>query len=173
MKKFGWFLWIIGILACLVGCSGTAADAQTALLSKSDLEGRTLYIHNVTCSEVYEMRTVEDSDYVEKIAGLCVAVEQFRPILSSDVILGEKPDGIVIFENEEERYTISFSDTKKQLSLDYMYRDEPVVAIENAEFDDYGQPHTIWKWYCTMSAADYATVVEMVRTYTDGEIIKR
>ena len=173
MKKLCLFLWIIGIVACFAGCSRTATDERTGFLSESDLEGYILYVHNVTCSKVNEVRTVTDSDFLEKITELSITVEQFRPVLSSDMILGKEPEETVIFENKEGRYIISFDDAEKKLSLYYFYRDEPIVSFSKIKFDDYGQPQIMWQWYCTMSAADYATAFEMIRTYSDGEIVEQ
>ena len=170
-KKFVWAKLIVlsFVLVSLVSCQ---SDNQNYILTENDLKDCSLFINNMTCSSRHELRTVEDEDYRDEVASLLMEMTPFRPIISSDIILGDDQEvAVAIFKNEEVQYTISFGDAEKQLSLDYIYRDAPIATVAKAELGDEGQPRNIQEWFCTMSAADYAAAFEMVRTYSGGEIV--
>lgn len=175
MKKTIWgrFLLLACALVFLVACQGDYQAETVGVMSKNDIKDCNLFINNMTCSDIHEVRTVVDEGYYDEVVSFLVRMKNFRPVISSDVILGKSPETSAIFESEEVRYTICFIDAEKQLSLDYVYREAPIVGIDKAEIDDYGNPHILWSWFCTMSAADYATAYEMIRTYSGGEIVER
>lgn len=170
MKK-RFLLGIIGLLICLAGCAGKSDNEQANFLSEADLEGCTMYVHNVTCSEVNEIRTVMDLEFLEKIMEASITVEQFRPVISVDVILGEKPEAYYVLDNGKTKYTFSFFEVQKQLDIGFVHREKPMITVAKTVADETTQNSDEWVWFCTLSAADYAELYEMIQTYTDGEIV--
>lgn len=163
---------IMLILTLLTACQSSNQEETDGVLTEADLKGCNLSINNITCSDIHEVRKVDDVDLIDDIISLLTPTIPFRPILLSDIKPG-KADATLFFETEGIQYTIGFGNAEEQLSLDYIHREKPVISVSKREFDDYGLPHTVWKWYCTMSAADYATAFEMVASYSKGEIETR
>ena len=169
MKKRLLIVLIVG-LVCLAGCTEEGND-RSGFLLEEDLEGSKLYVHNVTCSKIYEMRTVEDSAFQEKIAETSVAAEQFRPVISTDIILGERPEAYYVFDVGEVKYTFSFFDVKKQLDIGFVHRETPMIAVAKTVVEDTTQNNEEWVWFCSLSAANYAELYEMIQRYTEGDIV--
>lgn len=153
------------------GCKATQEEDTQTLYSMDDLRGMKLTIHNTTCSEYWERRTVEDNTFIEEILESCDQTEQFRPITSVDVILGNEEDlynAYFTFEDETQWVQFSFVAVKEQLDLGFVHRERPVIAVSGGtvKYD------SEWTWYCIMPAADYAALYEQVQMYSDGEIIR-
>lgn len=146
--------------------------AAKDLWNKSELAGSKLFVHNVTCSEPYETRTVSDPAFQENVSSLCSKAVRFRPAISYDLVLGDHSDAYFIFKNDTIQFTVTLFDIEKQLSLDYSYRDSPMVLIAKTQIDDAGRPHPAWKWYCSLPADDFAFLCEAIQTYTGGEFTK-
>lgn len=168
------FLCIIIITSIFFLSACQDNNTESPLLSKSELKNCDLLIHNVT-TDKFEVRTVPDTTFRDEVISLCTKVESFRPIISADIILGEHVEADnyfahFILESETEKYTFSFFDANKQLSLDYIHRDSPMIAVSKDEIDENGSPHPVWSWYCKMSPTDYSSLYEMIQTYTAGEI---
>lgn len=155
------------ILAVLSGCH---KNDSLYLLQKKDINDCDIYINNITCEKINETRSVKDEEFSKKIATMCTKAKKYRPVITSDYIIGE-PDAYIIFEKESVRYMISFFDVEKQLNLDYIYRNEPLINVDRYSLDQENNPSLDWGWYCTLSACDFATLYEMVFTYTEGDII--
>lgn len=158
------------ILFLFWACQSSTTTDQ--LLSESELLTCEMYVHNVTCSKVTELRTVADDTFKESVVSLCTEAAPFRPIISSDIVLGEQCDAYFILKNSTAKYTICFFDAEKQLSLDYIYRDAPMFSVEIAEIDELGQPQVISRWYCSLPAKSFALLYDVVQTYTAGEVIQ-
>ena len=169
--KSSFLLIVIGILLCLVGCAENQTSQKAEFLSESELENCALYIHNVTCSEVYETRTASDTDYLKQIAKLSVTAQQFRPAISTDLVLGQQLDAYYVFDNGKVRYTFTFFETEKQLDIGFVHRENPIIIVSKATAADGAQFHEDWDWMCTLTAANYAALYESIQTYTDGEIV--
>ncbi|MEA4920301.1 MAG: hypothetical protein VB078_05240 [Clostridiaceae bacterium] len=161
---------ILGGILLLAACKSD--NGKNELWSESELNTCELLVHNVTCPKVYEMRTVVEETFKSNVISLCTKATPFRPIISSDIVLGEQSDAYFTFTNNKIKYTVSFFDAEKQLSLDYIYRDSPMVSIEKAEIDELGQPQSTWKWFCSLPTEDFAMLYEAIQTYTAGEIIQ-
>lgn len=170
MKK-RFLLVIIVLLICLTGCAGKSDIEQSGFLTKADLEGCTMYVHNVTCSEINEMRTVTDLEFLEKIVETSITAEQFRPVTSADVILGGKSDAYYVLDNGKAKYTFSFFEVEKQLDIGFAYREKPIITVAKTVTEETAQDSDEWVWFCTLSAADYAELFETIQRYSDGEIV--
>ena len=174
-KKLWWSLAAAAVLAVIV-CLAISSSDGVRLPRKWDLRGKDMYVHNVTCNELHEMRTVdaaESRDFCRDVLSLCTKTEKFRPQSSmTDVILGGKSEGYIRFEDEKERYTIEFFDVEKQLDVGFVHRETPTVIVAKDVFDENGNVHSEWTWRCTMTAADYATLYNLLQTYSGGEKIK-
>lgn len=164
---------VICLLPFLFSACQKAPPQRDELLSESELLTCELFVNNVTCAKVTELRTVADDTFKETVVSLCTAVTPFRPIISSDIILGEQSDAYFVFKNSAAKYTIGFFDVEKQLSLDYIYRDTPMISVETAEIDEMGQPQVTSSWYCSLPAKRFALLYEMIQTYTDGEVTQQ
>lgn len=172
------FLRLVSAVAaiCLLpflfsACQSTAETDE--LWSETELLTCDLFVNNVTCGEIFEMRTVADDTFKGTVVSLFTEAAPFRPIISSDIILGEQGDAYFVLRNSTAKYTIGFFDVEKQLSLDYVYRDAPMISVETAEIDEMGQTQVISRWYCSLPAKSFALLYEMVQTYTAGEIIQQ
>ena len=164
-------LCAISLIIAIILSARQSYDDGSILLSEAELSVCDLLVHNVTCSEIHEVRTVPDAAFRDVIISLIVTTEPFRPTISSDLIMGKQPDAYFILENEKTKYTVTFFDAEKQLSLDYVFRDAPLISVEKAEIDELGQPQSVWGWYCTFSAAEYAMLYDAIQTYVEGELI--
>lgn len=161
-------LLITFILMVLSGCQN---NDSSHLVSEKDLKNCDVFINNVTCSAVSETRTVNDEAFISELVEICSKVEKFRPVIITDSVTGE-PDAYIIFENESVKYMFSFSDTEKQLDIDYIHRDEPLLCVDKYSLDKDKNPSLEWGWYCSLSPTDFATLYDMLYKYTDGEIVK-
>ena len=174
-KKLWWSLAAAAVLAVIV-CLAISSSDGVRLPTRWDLRGKTMYVHNITCNEPYEMRTVDDAEYRDfrrEVVSLCTKAEKFRPhSLGTDMILGGKPEGYIRFEDEKERYTIEFFDVEKQLDIGFVHRETPVIIVAKDMFDEHGNSHPDWAWRCTMTAADYTTLYNLLQHYSGGEKIK-
>ena len=171
MKKSLLTELIVG-LVFLGGFLAFTGIERTDFLSEKALAGSELYIHNVTCSEIYEMRTVEDATYLKKIVELSVTAIQFRPVISVDLILGAMPDAYYVFDTGAVKYTFEFFDVDKQLDIGYVHREDPLIAVAKSVISDTAQDSDEWAWFCRLSAANYAELYEMIQTYAEGAIVK-
>ena len=175
-KKLVWILAVIGAVLAVTIYVAAASGDGVRLPTKWDLRGKDMYVHNVTCNELHEMRTVdaaESRDFCRDVLSLCTKTEKFRPQSSmTDVILGGKSEGYIRFEDEKERYTIEFFDVEKQLDVGFVHRETPTVIVAKDVFDENGNVHSEWTWRCTMTAADYTTLYNLLQTYSGGEKIK-
>ena len=175
-KKRLWILAVVGVIMATIVCLVIASVDGVRLPTKWDLRGKTMYVHNVTCSEPYEMRTVdvaESRDFCRDVISLCTKTEKFRPQSDLfDMILGAKSEGYICFKDEKERYTIEFFDVEKQLDIGFVHRETPTVIVAKDVFDENGNVHSEWTWRCTMTAADYTTLYNLLQHYSGGEKIK-
>lgn len=131
-----------------------------------------LYVHNVTCSGNESVRTT-DVEYKNAAAKLCANVEAFREVTSADTILGSGAyDPYIVFAKDDLLYLVNMFDFQEQLSLDYIYRDEPLVLVTIMHINSTnGAFETDWQYYCKMSAKDYAALFNYVQTYGGGEVL--
>ena len=172
MKKKILFV-LVGVLIWLAGCAAAPAAGQSGALSKQDLEGCELFVYNVTCPDIYAVRTVSDTDFLKKVIDLSVTAEYFRPVTSVDIKLGiNKYDPHYVFDNGQEQYTVGFFEVEKQLDIGFVHRDKPIVTVSKRMLDR-TQSQEDWAWRCTMSAADYAELFDTVQTYGGGDILKK
>ena len=169
MKKKIYF-----VLVLLFGLSLGIYVAITAyhsdrLLSKSDLSGCTVYLHNINCDNFpeYEVYTVTDKTIVENLIENCVSAKKFRPFsMIREMILGNHENTpALIFEADDCLYHVNLLDVEKQLSLDYRYRDKPVILVEKEAIAKEATEE--WTWYCILPADKYTTLLNMIDTYWD------
>ena len=175
-KRLWWILPVVGVVLAVTVCAALRASDGVRLPAKWDLRGKTMYVHNITCSEPYEMRTVdgeESRDFCREVISLCTKAEKFRPSSELvDMVMGARQEPYVRFEDEEERYVISFFDTERQLDVGFVHREAPMISVEKATRNAQGNYKTDWAWRCTMTAADYATLYNLLQNYGGGEKIK-
>ncbi len=162
-----YLVWAVLLAAALwlflVGC-GRQETQALALPSASSLAKCELTIHNVTCPELGQARTCADDAVRMRAAELCAAAEPFRPIISTDLILGcgSSSDPSLTFRDGETRYVFTLFDAEAQLDLNSVHRDEPVLAVSAAGDN----------WYCILTPAEYAELYELAQTYTGGELCR-
>ena len=149
------------ILILLSACQNSAESR--VLWSEADIRVCELLVHNITCSKPYEMRRVDDDAFKEKVILLCAELTPYRPLISSDVILGAD-NAFLTFVGDSKKYTISFVEAEEQLSISYIHRDIPLVAAAIEEFDEFGQPHVVAQWFCSMATTDFAMLYDAVQT---------
>ena len=176
MKKksiiFASILLITVLSVLLVGCNKTYNS--NGLWGENELICcDSLFIHNVTCMDQESVRTTV-SEYTEAVAPFCAKVEPFRPYTSVDTELGgSQYDPYLVFVKDNKRYEINMVNFQEQLSLDYYFREEPLVLITISHMDPKEDVLIVdWQWFCVMSAANYAELFNEVQTYGGGEITR-
>jgi len=170
MKKAWGFIAVSAVVFAICCYHFTAKDS---FLHKQDFNGCELYIHNWTCSTLFEVRTVDDDDLCDEIVELCLGAEPFRPSVLADQKTGASGP-YVRLENEICAYTIDCIDAEEQLDIRFIHRDKPVIGITKSAITEYYGHKTYkteWGWLCTLSPTDYALLYELLQTYADGEII--
>ena len=175
-KKLVWILAVIGaVLAVAIYVAAVSGDG-VRLPAKWDLRGKDMYVHNVTCNELHEMRTVdaaESRDFCRDVLSLCTKTEKFRPQSDLiDMILGAKSEGYICFKDEKVQYTIEFFDVEKQLDVGFVHRETPMIVVAKNVYNENGNIKSGWAWRCTMTAADYTTLYNLLQHYSGGEKIK-
>ena len=172
MKK-AWGFIAVSAVVFAICCYHYSALKRDSLLHKQDLDGCELYIHNSTCSTLFEIRTVDDDDLLNQIVELCLRTEPLRPITFSDVKTGANGP-LCRLENETCAYTFYCADAAEQLDIGFIHRDKPIICTSKAaivDHDRYKAYESEWGWYCTMSPADFALLYDLLETYRGGEII--
>ena len=179
MKRY--MAWIVCLLSLLCLMSAGALvlvlsaiyrqpvkqDDASFLLTEAELGTCEIFVNNITCRDIHTVHQVK-GEFCERITTLSAKLVPFRQTVWTELVLGEREDAFVRFKNDKVQYTISFLDTDKQLAWDYIHRDAPVVAVQKIEFDEeYGNPHIVWGWVCTMTAADFAELFDMVSSYSN------
>jgi len=168
-------LVIITVLAgsgiIFTGCQSDYTIRTESLIDIQDLKEHDLFIHNVTCSGPFEVRTVADDDFLDKVIALCLSAEQFRPSISTDSVAGAVLDVYFILVNTTDKYTFSFFEVEEQLNIGFIHRDKPVFCIEKALKNESGNYKKDWSWFCTLPASNFASLYELVQTYTGGEVV--
>ncbi len=162
----------IANIAIVLGCRfGGPAQPET-MVSMEDLSGHDVYIYNATCPDVFRHRTVEDAGFIDEIAEICARATPFRPGTTSDMILGIDVTHVhVRFENETDVYLFSLNEIRERLSLDSPHRDSPALSVSKDVFDDAGRRIEEIGCFCTLPAADYAALYELLANYSGGEIV--
>ncbi len=167
-KKISFVLVLLCILSLGIYAAVTAYHSGR-ILFKSDLSGCTVYLHNINCDNFpeYEVYTVTDKAIIENLIENCVHAKKFRPFnMIREMILGNPENTpALIFETDDCRYHVSLLDVEKQLSLDYIYRDKPVILVEKEAIAKEATEE--WTWYCTLTADKYTTLLNMIDTYWD------
>ena len=175
-KKLVWILALIGVVLAVAIYVAVASGDGVRLPTKWDLRGKDMYVHNVTCNEPYEMRTVDAADsrdFCRDVISLCTKTEKFRPQSDLfDLTLGAKSEGYICFKDEKVQYIIEFFDVEKQLDVGFVHRETPTVIVAKDVFDENGNIHSEWTWRCTMTAADHAMLYNLLQHYSGGEKIK-
>ncbi len=152
------------IAVLLFCCFGGPSEPET-MVSVKDLSGHDAYVYNVTCPpDKLKHRTVEDAGFIDEIAEMCARATPFRPVTEVDLPLGTERNGAI-------EYRFAFFDMEKQLDLESVHRDSPVINVSKSTFDDAGQAQKEWDWFCILPAADYAALYEQLQQYSGGEIV--
>jgi len=172
MRKKRWIR--ISLLACLL-----IAGVFVFLMVRQKETPGTITARDIRDCELYisassRLRKVKKEDYRDEVAPLVTKVVPLRPVKIQDIHFvpcdsaGSEP--FVVFANDNVLYGITFQDGYKQISIDHVNRDNPIVCVSKNEVDEYGDPHLLWLWYCTMSAADYAILYELAVAYTPSRL---
>lgn len=161
---------LVCILICVCVLSYMNSHKSNKLLSKKDLDGCEMFVHNLTCG-TFEARTVTDEEVYDEIMSLCLKAETFRPfVMPFDTVLGGN-DTYIQFINSSYCYSITILDPELQLSLDYIHRDHPMIYVGMAEKRDARTSDSVWAWYCELTPRDYARLCELAELHADGEIV--
>ncbi len=163
-------LTIANIAIVLFCCFGGPSEPET-MVSVKDLSGHDVYVYNVTCPpDKLKHRTVEDAGFIDEIAEICARATPFRPGTTSDLIMTDHVS--VCFENETDFYSFSLlTGIINKINSGSAHRDSPALSVSKDVFDDAGRRiEEIW-CFCTLSAADYAALYELLASYSGGEII--
>ena len=162
------------LLLCCTAC-GKTKESETAdlkLWKDSKLAECQLWIHNTSCSEALQVRTVPDDSLRKEIAGLCEKAEPFRPLTLADTLLGGSSEPWLVFRDGNRTFTFLFREVGKQLAFDNPHRDSPLIWVEvqtdGERSASYSDGHG---WYYSLPAADYAKLAEILFTYTEGELV--
>ena len=183
-----WFflLNILGlcVILLLMAYQHIKQPKPRVMIIPSEWENSECYIRNVTCPKDEEIwRAVPDTELCDKLIALCTHMEQFRPTISVDIVLGEKSDSSSVCPSahlnlwdRSRSYgcTVTLFNVDKQLSLDYIYREAPVVSVVTYTIEQEGvyyHANNKTMWYCTMPAADFAALYETIQTYGAGELV--
>ena len=161
------------VLLCILGLctyAGSAVCNADKILSKAELSGSTVYLHNINCGNYpeYEVYTVTNSKIIEDLIGNVIHAEKLRPfVMVYELKLGGKENSPALnFTTNDCSYSVTFLDVNKQLSnLDSIYRENPYILISKDSLS--GATVEEWTWYCTLSADKYATLINMIETYWD------
>ena len=169
------------VLLCLVlimtllfsSCGGKETEpGKSKLWQSPSLSSCELWVHNVTVmKDRNQYRTVEDETIRKKVIQICEKAEPFRPITSADETLKEdkfyRYEPVALLENGKERIVVFFTLSEQQLSPEFLYRDQPLVGVI---VEPIGKTASE-KWFCSLPAADYAMLYELLYTYGGGETV--
>jgi hypothetical protein len=118
-----------------------------------------------------QYRTVADEAIRKTVIQICEKAEPFRPITSADETLKEdkfyRYEPVALLENGKERIFVFFTLSEQQLSPEFLYRNQPLVGVI---VESVGQDASE-KWFCSLPAADYAKLAEILFTYAEGELV--
>lgn len=179
------YVFTIAVAAVMIFlCYCTNCFGRGILLSH-DLQEKNLYIHNETCSELYMVRPVEDDGMCREITAICTKAIKFRTHGEDfEMILGIPDEPVLHFvgknaNGEAEKYEVTLIEADKQLSEDYVHREEPLVAVSMWSKDSSDDASmegryfvSKWFWYCSLPQEDYARLCELVLPYGDGKEMK-
>ena len=168
------FSLLAALLALLLlpGCQ-KPPGVQFEPWSEGDLRASRMLIHNGNGGqkEWDETWTVEEEDFQEEVIALLSRAEPFRPVLTSEEVFNEEWETLsvyAVFQLGERTYTVSMPQVYEQLSLDYRYRDAPVICVGEYELTADGRPGKENAWYCTLSAADFTDLWTLLMSYIDA-----
>ena len=177
MKKTKSVLLCFALIMMLL-CSSCGGKDTSQLKSKlwqsASLFSCELWVHNVTVmKDRNRYRTVADETIRKTVIQICENAEPFRPITSADEKLKEdkfyRYEPAALLENGKERIIVFFTLSEQQLSPDFLYRDQPLVGVI---VEPIGQTVSE-KWFCSLPAADYAMLYELLYTYGGGETVEK
>ena len=180
------YIFMIAAAAAMVYFCYCANCSGKGILLSHDLEGKELYIHNETCSEMHMVRPVEDDAIRREIADICTkAIKIQKNKENAEMILGIPDVPALHFvgknaEGEAEMYEVMLIQEDEQWLEDYIHYDEPLVAVslwskDLLDDDDSmeGRPFVSkWSQDCKLSQRDYERLRELVLTYGKGEELK-
>ena len=173
MKRRSLFLLALAtLLALLPGCQKPAAVTFEGW-SEGELRASLMLVHNgnMDQKEWDETWTVRDEEYQEQVIAILSRAEPFRPVLTEEQVFNEEeivPSVYAVFQLGERCYTVSIAQVEMQLSLDYRYRDAPVICMGEYELTAAGRPDREDAWYCTLSAADFVDLWTLLMSYSDA-----
>ena len=170
MKSRDWLI-CAAILAVLFAFTTRQEDpTEFSLWSGQEARQGEVLVQNSTCADFTQYRTVPDAETNERLLDLCRQMEEHRPFLIIETLLGEHVTECFTLRTEDTRYTVLLVEVEKQLALDYIHREQPIVYFSKTKLNEEGQ----WKgesWYCKLPAAEFAALCQTIRSYDGGEIV--
>lgn len=166
---------LLFIALAVTACAGKETEpGKTNIWQSPSLSSCEIWIHNVTVmKDRNQYRTVADEAIRKTVIQICEKAEPFRPITSADETLKEdkfyRYEPVALLENGKERIFIFFTLSDQQLSPDFLYRDQPLVGVI---VEPIGKTASE-KWFCSLPAADYAMLYELLYTYGGGETVEK
>lgn len=96
-----------------------------------------------------------------------------REIISSDFRMGDTPSAYIILRKGNMKYTLDFSEAEEQLSIEYAYRDRPIIPVYIEEAARVKESEILYESiggaYYVLSANELAVLYEMAISYNKKE----
>lgn len=162
--------WLIcaAILAVLFAVSTRQEDPDAfSLWSGYEAQQGEVYVYHDQ-----QTRTVPDPEVKEYLLDLCRQAELYRPLQPSLDIWERGISGSIRLETGDTWYCFYLGETEKQLALDYIHRDAPIVSVSRYQRNEQDMWELRSSWYCTLPPAEFAALCQAVLTYSGGEVIR-
>ena len=193
-------VWVIVLFLLLfIGLAAYAVlpmlEKEEQLWSVDDWRDYEMYVDNRSDKNIH--LTVDESDpdcaaFKERVLTLCTKIKPYRPVLLYyELALGESPDDSKDSSNASseyestrgnfrlinitpddivETYYVRFFNVSKQISLDYVNRDAPVIWVSKVTRKSGSDTfENELMWYCTMPPDTYVNLFEELISYNHGE----
>lgn len=167
---------VIILLVCVIIVMGILlympSRENNKILSKEDLKGCKMFVHNLFCDQ-FEAMAITDQEFYDEVVSLCLNAKKFRPMSTEyDVLIGGYSSHVEMI-NSSYCYTISLPYPDQQLSFDYIYRDRPLILVSLSKKNDDNArvADSVWHWYCELTPQDYVQLCELIEVRADGEIV--
>ena len=175
-KAMGMMAVLAALTICLSACGSSIedlgpgdrfVDLDELLDSEAAICNDVSGSGHISGSE-WRMHEVTEQETLEAIAPILEKAEIFRPITTADTYVGD-PEfneefsgpyaSWMVFQGTDYEYIVWLPDASEQLSTDYIYRDEPALAIVRRTED--GEQ----AYYCFLTAYDYSVLYTVMNRY--------
>ena len=169
---------LAAVFGILLVPGGEEVPISAALFTEAELFDGEMHTNLRGLCKYNEELTVPDPEFQRKVAALLLQAEPFRPYVHAFDTVDQKlrPEYSASFRTEQAVYVFAFYHFDEQLSMDYAYRDEPVILVQKTELLAPGQVvdsrvrGPVWEWYCKLPAHSYGQLLDLLFWYRDGEL---